>query len=172
MLGLLLNMSGPPTRGDVEDLLLSWVVMNREGFEGLDDESDDEDHEPRPQRVGNLLADVYVNSFYHTKRDGPLLSGEELFQTVLKAWKKAFRPRLVRELKKRPKCRSFDEIYSDEDLCENSGLWWLESIELEKATLPRKQARMIGEALGGLEASSTIQMWTYAEDMDKAEATA
>jgi len=169
MLGLLLNMSGPPTRGDVEDLLLSWVVNNREEFHDDDSEWED-DWEPRPKKVGNLLADVYVNSFYREKADGPLLDGEELFQTVLKAWKRAYRPRIERELAKRPNVRSFDEIYSDDELTEHSGLWWLESIDLETAQLPRSQARKIGEALGGLSASSTIHLWEYCEKMDAEKA--
>ena len=166
MLGLLLNMSGPPTRGDVEDLLLSWVIMNRDEFH-----NEDEDSCPAPKLVGDLLARVYINSFYSEKRDGPLLEGEVLFATVFEAWKKAFRPRMEREIKKRTTARKFDEIWDDTDLSENACLWWLESISLESATLPRRQARKIGEALGGLAASAQVQMWEYSERMDMEGAT-
>ena len=167
MLGILLNMNGIPKRGEIEDLLLRWIVC---GHDGVEDEEEHEASAPNYAKVGNLLAEMFIHGFWNEEHDGELLDGEKLYAIMFRSWKAAFVPRLTRALKSRG--IPFADRFTEDDLSERFPWHWLESVAVEKLTLPTRQARRIGEALGGNEANSTIAMWEYMEKMDKAEISA
>jgi hypothetical protein len=162
MLGLLLHRAGVPDRGDFEDMMLRWIVC---GHDGVDDDPEHEPTDRDAQKVGNLLVEVFIHSFWNEEHDGELVDGPQLRAVVYRGWKQAFVPRITRALKKRG--IAFSDRFDEDDLLERFNYDWLESVDVTKLALPKRQAQKLGEALGSHEASSTLALWTYMEKMDR-----
>lgn len=160
MLGTLLRLGGPPTREALWDLVLSWLVCRADTAVEDDDadDCDDCEHSSDTAKAGNRLVDAFVEAFWCEKRDGPLLSGEELFKVVNGRACRAYCQRIRRWLQDQGS--SSDHI-TEEDAVESVGVGWIESCNLEKVTMPRRMARQLGDAIGGNVACDGITRNNY-----------
>lgn len=143
-----MNLSGPPTRGDLEELLLRWVITRREEPDADDEEGNPPDD---PSAVGNALASALV-----AFGGRAFLSNEALEAFVFARFKETWLVKIRRAIVSRggdPQNRDGDDA---------ADAWpTVESIALHKTTLPRNTASRLADAIADVEVSSTTAMWDW-----------
>ncbi len=163
MMGTLLRLSGLPTRDEMDDLILRWLVLAQEG--GEEDLCD-------TAAIGNLLLKVYgllnqPEDDEEAARD-PLISGQELYNVMFKAFANGQIPRIRRELEGRG--LEFDHI-DHEWVRDRESFGFDEGFDISTAVFPTSLAKKVGQALGENDAADSIAMWEYCEKMDRERAS-
>ena len=163
MMGTLLRMSGAPTREEINELVLRWLVLAEEGGEAeLYDTAEIGGHLLKIHELLNQPEDDE-----EAARD-PLLGGQDLYNVMFKAFADGHIPRIRRELKRRG--LEFDHV-DREWVRDREAFGFQDSFDLSTAVFTTSFAKEVGRALGEISAADSIQIWAYSEKMDKERAS-
>jgi hypothetical protein len=146
----LMRMDGPPTRDEIRDLVVRWLVLAEGGTNGMGD----------CQAVGKALLEAY-NAIEHDDDPDepvPIITGDELYRTLFKAFCSTWKNRIIRELKSRGD--AFDHI-TDDYVRDGESFpgHWVESVDISDVGMTRKMAREVGQHWGSNTAADGIAMW-------------
>lgn len=166
MIGTLLRMSGAPTKSEIKDMVLRWVVLAQDG--GDEDLAD-------AARTGNLLLEVYRLVHQYEDDDDedaardPEIEGQDLYNALFKA----FANGEVRRIRAHLKARGQDFAHiTHEWVREREGFGWFEGFDPETAVIPTSLAKEIGTALGENHAADSIALESLHKELDRERASA
>jgi hypothetical protein len=164
MMGTLLRMGGKPTITELKDFVLKWVVLMAEDGEGEFEDS---------KEIGTLLIRAYALATRDEDEDDTdaWVSGQALYDLLFKSFCKGYKPRIVRELKRRELEHGHvtDEWVREREVFQG---WWIESFDIERAQFPRALAITVGKALGENAAADGVAMWAFHDQMEAQRAGA
>jgi hypothetical protein len=149
MLGTLLNMSGPVSLEELKDLVLRFLVVEQDCS---------------VPEVGDALIEAYSKALEAEDEDEneTYLAGDKLRAVLFKAFAAGYKPRVVRELKR----RKIDFAHVNDEWVRDREAFWIENFNEHKVLMPRSLAAQVGQALGELEAAKSVALWQYHDEME------